>query len=506
MNLKNAERHGNSPEKSRKLSGMSETLLLYIVLFFAATVIFLWCFQSFFLDDFYRAEKKKDAVSACNELIRLGDGTEDQVKRIAERYGACVTAYRIGDGGSAETLIDTHILTHCTVHNTDIRSKFTIYEAAKGRGGEFLQYFAYHPERETFESISESDAALTTEVSLVYGKVFEGGETADDVLVVIDTVITPVTATVRTVRVQLALFTSFFILSAILFAFLLSRRFTAPIKRLTRAAEGFGTAGVGFDASAVGGEYREIRELTDTLSYASDELEKTERLRRELLANVSHDLRTPLTTIIGYAEMMRDLPGESTPENAANIVREAERLNRLVCDMFELSRIQSGTSALKKERFSITDMLRDTVSSYSEMLERDGYTITLYGAEEDIFVESDAVMIGQAVQNFLLNAVRHSGENKDIAVKQIVSDGWVTVAVCDQGEGIPADKLSDIWERYYKVNSAHSRVEGSGLGLSIVKAIITQAGGHYGVESAIGKGSNFWFALRISDVRPLSEP
>ena len=498
MSRKNAERHGKSRGNGANAYGMSETLLLYIVLFFAATVILLWCFQSFFLDDFYRAEKKKDAVSACAELLRIGDNTEEEARLIAERYGACVTAYRIGGEGSIETLVDTHVLSHCTVHNTDIRSKNKIYESAKNSGGVFLQYFEYYPERETFESISEDEAALDTEVSLVYGRVFRA-DGQRDTLIVIDTVITPVNATVRTVRVQLALFTAVFILSAVLFAFLLSRRFTAPIKRLTRAAVGFGASGKRFDADSVGGEYREIRELTDTLSYASTELEKTETLRRELLANVSHDLRTPLTTIIGYAEMMRDLPGESTPENAANIVREAERLNRLVVDMFELSRIQSGARALKKERFSITETLRETVLGYSEMLERDGYRITLEGAENDVFVQSDEVMIGQVVQNFLLNAVRHSGEGREITVKQIALDGWVTVAVCDKGEGIPADKLSGIWERYYKVNSAHARVEGSGLGLSIVKAIMEQAGGHYGVESAVGKGSNFWFALQISE-------
>lgn len=476
---------------------MSEMLLMYIVLFFSATVILLWCFQSFFLDDFYRAEKKRDAVDACSALLRVGENAEEETRLIAERYGACVTAYRMLGDGSAETLVDAHILTHCTVHNTDIRSKHKIYESAKKNGGVFFQYFEYYPERETFESVSEKEAALDNEVSLVYGRVFSGNGGEGDTLIVIDTVITPVTAAVRTVRTQLAIFTALFIVSAVLFAFLLSRRFTAPIKRLGRAAAGFGVSGRGFDADSVGGEYREIRELTDTLSYASEELEKTEKLRRELLANVSHDLRTPLTTIIGYAEMMRDLPGESTPENAANIVREAERLNRLVCDMFELSRIQSGAAPLKKEMFSLTDMLRDTVDGYSKMLEHDGYVITLEGTDTEVTVKSDPVMIGQAVQNFLLNAVRHSGKSREITVKQIVSDGWVTVAVCDKGEGIPADKLSDIWERYYKVNSAHARVDGSGLGLSIVKAIIEQAGGHYGVESAVGRGSNFWFALRV---------
>jgi len=475
---------------------MSETLLLYIVLFFAATILLLWGFQSFLLDDFYRAEKKKDAVSAVNTVIRLeSEEADSKVKQVAERYGVCITAYAMGAEGSAETLLDCHILSHCTVHNTDIRSKLTIYEAAKRDDGEFLQYFEYYPERETFESISEGEAARTTEASMVYARVFDTPTDGSDILIVTDTIITPVTATVRTVRLQLSLFTAVFVIAAVLFAFLLSRRFTAPIKRLTVAAERFGNGERGFDANAVGGEYSEICELTDTLSYASRELEKTEHLRRELLANVSHDLRTPLTTIIGYAEMMRDLPGESTPENAANIVREAERLNRLVGDMFTLSRIQSGAAPLKRERFSLTEAIRDTVISYSEMLERDGYRIVFEESSENADVESDPVMIGQVIQNFLLNAVHHSGEDKTVTVKQVVSGGWVTVFVCDNGEGIPSDKLSDIWERYCKVNSAHSRVDGSGLGLSIVKAIMEQAGGHYGVESAVGRGSNFWFAL-----------
>ena len=497
MNRKNAETHGNSPKNNQKISGMSETLLLYIILFFGATILALWGFQSFLLDDFYRAEKEKDAVNACAELMTVPEGDADGVKRIAEKYGVCITAYVMGSNGSAETIMDKHVLSHCTVHNTNNRSKYTIYEAAKERGGLFLQYFSYLPEKGVFESISDDEAANTTEVNMIYARVFFGTEEGKDTLVILDTIITPVTATVRTVRFQLGVFTAFFVVSAVIFAYILSKKFTSPIKRLTKAAEGFGSAD-GFSPKLGSNEYREIIELSDTLAYASAELEKTEQLRRELVANVSHDLRTPLTTIIGYGEMMRDLPGESTPENAANIVREAERLNRLVSDMFTLSRIQSGTAPLKNERFSLTEVIGTTVGNYSEMLSHEGFKIT-FESSGDAIVEGDAVMIGQVVQNFLLNAVNHSGSVKDITVSQIISGGWVTVAVRDRGEGIPADRLADIWERYRKVNSAHARTEGSGLGLSIVKAIMEQVGGHYGVDSAVGEGSTFWFALKTAE-------
>ena len=121
MKQKNVELCGKSQGKHKKKRGMSEMLLIYIVLFFAVTLLALWGFQTFFLDDFYRAEKKRDAVDACNAFA--GAETDEETRRIAEQYGVCVTSYLIGAERNAETLADSHVLSHCTIHQTNIRSK-----------------------------------------------------------------------------------------------------------------------------------------------------------------------------------------------------------------------------------------------------------------------------------------------------------------------------------------------------------------------------------------------
>lgn len=490
------ERRGKSRETDRKRLGMSEMLILYITVFFAVAIAVLWIFQSLLLDDFYRAEKKRDSLSACSAVMKIASTEQEDahgaVESISEKYGVCVSAYIMGDDGSAELVADKHVLSHCTLHNTNIRSKYTIYEAAKKKDNVFFQYFTYDREKDVFNNISESETVDGSEVTMVYAKIYPDTADNGDTMIIVDTVITPVGAVVRTVRVQLAVFTAVFIVIAVVFGILLARKFTLPIKRLNQAAANFGGDG-GF---SVGG-YKEIKELSDTLGYASAELEKTERLRRELIANVSHDLKTPLTMLIGYGEMMRDIPGESTPENAANIVAEAERMNRLVSDLTELSRVSSGAALCEKRLFSLTERVAEQVRGCAEMLGHDGYRISFLDGGVNASVESDPFLVDRVIRNFLMNAVAHVGEDRSVWVRQIVSKGWVTVAVTDTGEGIPADKLEDIWERYYKVNSAHSRGEGSGLGLSIVKAIMLQLGGHYGVESTVGKGSTFWFALPL---------
>ncbi|MBR2459662.1 MAG: HAMP domain-containing histidine kinase [Clostridia bacterium] len=501
MKQESSLKSGNSPAftaEKRPLGArlsMREKLIVFIVLFFGAMIAMLWLFQTLLLDDFYRAEKKKDVLAACKALMIAGveDVGTEEAKRIAEKYGVCIAAYEMGDVGSSLTLLDTHILSRCTVHNTNAASKFTIYRSAKEKDGEFLQYFTYDSEAGIFSSISEKEAARDSEVSMVYARIYEDTSPGYDTLIILDSIISPMNATIRTVRVQLGVFTALFTFFAIVFAGMLSTGFTRPIEKLTRSAKSFGTDSAAFNADG----YREIKELSETLDYASSELAKTEMLRRELIANISHDLRTPLTMLIGYGEMMRDIPEENTPENAGNIVREAERLNALVTDMLELSRIRSGTAPLKSTVFSLTQRLKDTRDSYSELLSGEGYEITLC-ADSDATVCSDSTMIGQVIQNLVLNAVQHTGKDKKVEIAQIISDGWVTVTVSDTGMGLPPEELPQIWERYYKINSAHRRGSGSGLGLSIVKAIMEQTGGHYGVDSAVEKGSTFWFALPIS--------
>lgn len=215
-----------------------------------------------------------------------------------------------------------------------------------------------------------------------------------------------------------------------------------------------------------------------------------------MIANVSHDLRTPLTMITGYAEVMRDLPGENTPENVQIIIDEATRLTTLVNDLLDLSKLQSGTITLKPEPFSLTSCIRTILHRYDKLID---YRFD-FQYDRDVTIVADELKITQVVYNLINNAVTYTGADKQIFLLQLVQNGRVRVEVSDTGEGIPQDKLQDIWERYYKVDKEHKRAQvGTGLGLSIVKTVIDLHGGTYGVQSVLGKGSTFWFELPLPE-------
>ena len=196
--------------------------------------------------------------------------------------------------------------------------------------------------------------------------------------------------------------------------------------------------------------------------------------------------------IKGYGEVMRDLPGENTPENVQIIIDEAGRLNDLVNDLLDLSRLEAGVIRLEKERFNLTESIRAILTRYDKLAD---YRFP-FTAEEEVYVLADKLKISQVVYNLVNNAVNYAGEDKTVSLRQETAGERVRVLVSDTGEGIPADKLQDIWERYYKVDREHRRTQvGTGLGLSIVKNVLDLHGGAYGVISEQGKGSTFWFEL-----------
>ena len=312
-------------------------------------------------------------------------------------------------------------------------------------------------------------------------------------MVLLETEITPVDSTVETLKIQLLCLTLVMAVLGLGLALFIARRIARPLAAINQSAKklGEGDYAIRFEGAGT----REAAELAQTLNYAAGELSKVDELRRELLANVSHDLRTPLTMIEGYAEVMRDLPGENTPENVQIIIDETQRLTNLVNDLLDLSKLEAGVVPLDKTRFNLTDSIRQTLKRYDKLAD---YRFPFY-ADRDVFVTADELRISQVVYNLVNNAITYAGADKTITLRQTVGDGMVRISVTDTGEGIPADKLRDIWQRYYKVDKSHKRAQiGTGLGLSIVKNVMDLHGGRYGVESQLGVGSTFWFALPLT--------
>lgn len=309
-------------------------------------------------------------------------------------------------------------------------------------------------------------------------------------------IVTPVDATISTLRMQFFIITGIMILLSILLAIIISKHISNPIEHINASAKTLAKGN--YEANFQGRGFLEIKELSDTLNTAALELSKIERLRRELMANISHDLRTPLTFIYSYAEMMHDFPSEITVEQSQVIMDETKRLTSLVDDMLDISMIESGTAELNMVNYNLTDSLQKTINRVKELVKNEGYRLD-FEYDEDVNLLADEEKITQAFYNLLLNAITYSGEDKTIIVRQSYRENFVRIEVIDHGEGINPSDLPSIWERYYKVDQKHKRPKmGTGLGLSIVKKVIDMHDGNYGVESEAGKGSVFWFQLALS--------
>lgn len=231
-------------------------------------------------------------------------------------------------------------------------------------------------------------------------------------------------------------------------------------------------------------------------------MRKTDNLRRELLSNVSHDLRTPLTIIRGYAEMVRDLTGDDKEKREAQlnvIIKEADRLTALVNDLLALSKIQNQVEPPAMTTFDLVATTRRALGSFELLSLRDGYTIDIDLARAAP-VYGDEKQLEQVIYNLVGNAINYTGEDKRILVRVTVEGDKVRFAVTDTGEGLDEETRAHIWQRYYRASEHKRSVVGTGLGLSIVQSVLERHGADYGVNSQKGHGSTFWFMLPLQQI------
>ena len=300
--------------------------------------------------------------------------------------------------------------------------------------------------------------------------------------------IEPIASMGDVLQIILVVASLFAFAASIILAYISSKGLASPIKNLSDSAKSLAEGN--YNVTFEGGGCREITGLSDTLNSAASKLQKTDKLRKELLANVSHDLRTPLTMIGGYGEMMRDIPGENNAENIQIIIDETKRLTKLVNDALDLSKLQSGNFNFRPVVFCITDEASDIVTQFKKLSGREERINFL--SDCDVYVKADEVLVSEAIYNLVNNAVIHSGEDSFVTVRQSVADGKVRISVEDNGRGIPPELLDGIWERYQKGMGG-----GAGLGLAIVSTGIKMCSGTCGVESEPGKGSKFWIELPV---------
>ena len=485
-------------------------LLSYFLVFGIIILLVLWVFQSFFLETFYTMSKSSQVeknASIISRSIEQNKNVQSTIENVASYNSLSVYVY---DSTSIFRLMyDCEYDNPATSLEIEYHDIYSYYKSASENGGQYMcitsndkaqvlqkrfnKMFNSYATSDTaraeihFSSNGESDAQ-----NMVYSDIIELSDTSECFLIVTSS-ITPLSNTVEIMKDQMFVISIAFVLLAIFFSLYASRKIARPISKTNSSAKELAKKNYDVEFNATG--YLEVEELNDTLNYAKSELATTEKLQRELIANISHDLRTPLTMITGYGEVMRDLPGENTPENIQIIIDEATRLSSLVNDLLDLSKLQSGAIKAEKQKYCLTDSIRDIFVRYAKLKEQDGYNIE-FESNEDVYVNADELKVSQVIYNLVNNAINHAGEDKTVIVTQKIKGKKVVVEVTDHGEGIPADKLRYIWDRYYKVDKEHKRgVIGSGLGLSIVKSILDAHNARYGVRSTLGKGSTFWFEM-----------
>lgn len=255
---------------------------------------------------------------------------------------------------------------------------------------------------------------------------------------------------------------------------LLARGMTRPLREMAAAATAMAAGEHGRQVSASSQD--EVGDLARAFNAMAAELAEVDRMRRDLVANVSHELRTPISALRAQLENLVDGVAQADPQIVATMLRQVERLGRLVEQLLDLSRLESGAVPLQRRPFELRPLLDDIVRESLAMAGATSVTVTV--AERGLVAHADPERLHQVVANLVHNAIRHSPVGGVVEVQARPVGTGVEVTVTDQGPGIPSEEAQHVFERFYRADSARASADGgAGLGLSIARWIVELHGG-----------------------------
>jgi len=288
------------------------------------------------------------------------------------------------------------------------------------------------------------------------------------------------------------------IVIALILTFILSRRMSSPIGVLAEAARRLGRGDLSQRVQFQG--KGEVGELAQSFNSMAADLEHAEQLRRNLVADVAHELRTPLSNIQGYLEAIRDRVMKPNAATIRSLNEETALLSRLVDELQELSLAEAGELKLVYRAEDIAKLVKQAVNSWQPKVTAKEILLSLDLPDNLPLVNIDRQRVNQVLHNLLENALAHTHKGGTINVAAAKQGDWVEICVSDTGEGIPAEDLPNIFERFYRVDRSRARATGgSGLGLTIARRLVEAHGGQITVQSKLGKGSRFSFTLPIAE-------
>lgn len=453
----------------------------WFVLFIVIIAGVLWFLETEMLTKVYYSSKIKETEKVAMMLAEKCqtesvDEFRMTLNNVCYEYQVCISVF---DSKQRSAWARDILYDNCLLH---------------GYGNHSYRYVKELYESETGSIIlTEYDEKIqmdTVVVGVVIGEVGSG-----DGCVLLNAVLEPVGSTVRFQKRLIMIFVVVLLVIGCLLALILSSHLTVPLMKITDSAKRM--AHGDYETTFEGGGCREVDELAEALTYAEHEISKADSMQRDLVANVSHDLRTPLTMLKAYAEMIRDLSGDNPKKRNAHlqvIIDETDRLTALVNDILDLSKLENGSQKLEMKEIDATTWMTDIIARYKGVSEQMGYHIS-FTPDEHCQVKCDPAKMERVVCNLINNAINYTGDDKQVFVSQINTETAVRIEVRDTGSGIEKDKIQKIFDKYYRSENHTREVVGTGLGLSIVKAILKLHSFNYGVRSKLGEGSVFWFEI-----------
>lgn len=454
--------------KNIKKNSLKINIWLFLIAFSIFILCFLWFFQIIFLDSYYKSYKTGELDKAASELRKSINLNQQKIENIAQKRDICIEIY--GDNIYAATVSNKGCMEFGN-KNFKVKRDFI-------NSGLLEQHYNLINERYQNET-------------LIYALKLD-----TDLYAFINASLEPLDSTITILSNQFIITTIVVLILSLIIGYLISKKLSKPITQISNEARKLADGNFNANFKTDINIY-EINELADSLNYAKDELSKTETLKRDLMANVSHDLKTPLTMIKAYAEMVRDITynnKEKREENLNTIIDETDRLTLLVNDILDLSATESGNTTLKLEKVDLIKLINQVIQRFKILSEKEKYQF-IFTHPNSTIIKADYKRIYQVVYNLINNAINYTGEDKKIYINIEENKYKYIVQIKDTGKGIKKEELKHIWDKYYHSDKKHKRNSyGTGLGLSIVKNILQMHNYKYGVISS-DKGSTFYFEI-----------
>ena len=457
----------------KKKNSLNIVILKYFLILSLVIICILWLVQALFFNSLYRSQKINDLELVANKIKRPYQNKNlDTINNLAMERSVCIQ------------ILNSDF---STIYNSTYFGKGCLQ--TMDRSNNFQVDFIFsNKNKDTFEVINKELDTTT----FVYAIKLDNNSYA-----FINANIKPIEGTVSLITKELVIITFLILILSFVLSYFIANHISNPIKEISSSANDLakGNFNTSFNNDS---NILELDELSNSLNYAKDELSKTEEYRRDLMANVSHDLKTPLTMIKAYAEMIVDLHSKDKKkqkEDVNTIVSETDRLTLLVNDILELSKTQSNIDTLEYSEFDLIELINNILNKYT-YLEKDNYKFIFNHNEDSIIIKADKTKIEQVIYNLINNAINYTGDDNTVTIN-VTNTNDILVEIIDSGKGIKDEDLPYIWDRYYKNKKKHKRnLVGTGLGLSIVKNILELHKFEYGVKTKLNEGSTFYFKVK----------